>query len=61
MYSLMMILSVVLDRIEVSEIGLKSAGVSGFFIFGIGTIRACFHCLGTVDCLILRFISLASG
>jgi len=33
----------------VTDIGLYSDGTVGLTIFGMGTMDACFHCLGTTD------------
>jgi len=33
----------------VIDIGLYSDGTVGLAIFGMGTMDACFHCLGTTD------------
>ena len=38
-----------LDKTDVIDIGLKSAGVFGDLIFANGRMEADFHCVGTVE------------
>jgi len=44
-----MIFSVMRDRTEVTDLGLKLLGSFGLDIFGTGQILARFHCVGTID------------
>jgi len=56
-----MIFSVIRDRTEVTDIRRKSLGCSGFVVFGTGQILARFHCVGTMEVLIDRLMSSATG
>jgi len=53
--------SVSLERIGVTEIGLKSECVAGCETFGIGRIQEDFHWRGTCECERDKLRSLASG
>jgi len=48
MYDFVMYFSSERDKIGVTDIGLKTAGLTGLEVLGIGKITADFHCRGTM-------------
>ena len=52
--------SVILDKIGVTEMGLRSAGPLILATFGTGVTCACFHDAGTLSLLMDRFIRSAA-
>src|SRR3989442_3701622 len=54
-------LSVILDKIEVTEIGLIWESSCGDEIFGRGLIEAHFHCFGTSELIKERLIIWVKG
>ena len=61
MYVLTMYLSIILERTDVMEIGLRSEQVAGCCTLGIGLMLACFHWFGTNDWVIDWLNSCAIG